>query len=437
VRVVRALVALGLLLGVACTSDAMVTSGPPHSPVPVPSVAPHGAATAAEAIAALCVPPDIGHPEQVTPGPLAPQIADVVHQVEVARGLRFLHQPAVDQISDAEMDRKLKESFDTYYPRELYDRRTVAWRTIGVIPPDADLRRAYKAFLTGQVIGFYDPETGELVYLGEGNDLSLSERVVLSHELTHALDDQHFDLKRLDTIQAKCADERFSAALGLVEGNAQHVSTQVVLSEPNLDPAEVADLNSQAAEAQAALRDVPPFVVALEYFSYTAGQAFVDALVQDGGIAAVDAAMRHLPVSTEQILHPEDYPSHRPTPVDVPDLTAVLGKGWGDLDAMTIGEEWLNEMLDLRLTPVLSANAAAGWDGGVYRAWTDGTDVVVVLQTAWDSDAEAQQFVEAMADWTAAEGNQPVAVRFAQGGVRIVFATSQATLKAAEAGLPD
>ena len=37
------------------------------------------------------------------------------------------------------MDRRLQESFRAYYPKDLYDRRTFAWRTIGVIPPDADL----------------------------------------------------------------------------------------------------------------------------------------------------------------------------------------------------------------------------------------------------------------------------------------------------------
>ena len=64
------------------------------------------------------------------------------------------------------MDRRLQESFQAYYPKDLYDRRTFAWRTIGVIPPDADLHEAYRTFLTGEVVGFYDPETGELVYLG-------------------------------------------------------------------------------------------------------------------------------------------------------------------------------------------------------------------------------------------------------------------------------
>lgn len=429
-RLLAAVVSSGLVLG-ACTG-ASVTTPPPGSPVAVPSVDSKGAATAKEAIADLCVAPDLPQPEPVDGGDLPPQILDLIGQVETARGLSFQHPPAAEAISDEVMDRKLQESFEIYYPADLYDRRTVAWRTIGVIDEDADLLEAYRAYLTGQVIGFYDPQTGELVYLGEGGDLGLMERLVLAHELTHALDDQHFDLKRLDRLVARCADEAFAASLGLVEGSAQHFSSVAVLNDPNLDLDELAEMVAAAGEAEADLADVPPFVQALQSWSYTAGQGFVAALAARGGTEEVDAAMTHPPVSTEQVIHADRFPSDVPQPVDVADLTGSLGPGWGDLDAMEVGEEWLNAMLALRGTPLASARAAAGWDGGVYRAFTDGTDVVVVLQTAWDSEADAQEFVGAMADWSDASN---VDVTFADGGVRVVFATSPDLLSTAQAAL--
>ena len=132
-------------------------------------------------------------------GTLPPELAQIADQVETARGHTFTTPPKAEGITDQEMDRRLEESFRAYYPKDLYDRRTFAWRTIGVIPPDADLHEAYRTFLTGEVVGFYDPETGELVYLGSG-DLGFTERLTLAHELTHALDDQTFDLTRLDAL---------------------------------------------------------------------------------------------------------------------------------------------------------------------------------------------------------------------------------------------
>jgi hypothetical protein len=345
-------------------------------------------------------------------------IAEVQGQVEAVRGLDYLRPVAVRPITDAQIDAKIAAMFDDTYPAAFYARRTVAWRTIGVIPSDADLREALRAFLNGQVVGFYDPETGELVFEGSG-DPGVLERIVLAHELTHAIDDQHFDLRRLDPLATACQDEPFTAALGLVEGSAQYFSMQVLLRSP-FDAGDLAE--ALAGMEQPDTSGVPPFVEALEIWPYLDGNAFVTALVQGGGTAAVDEAMRHLPVSTEQVMHPERYPGDVPSPVDIGDLSATLGPAWGDLDAMQVGEEWLRAMLDLRL-PSLDARAAAtGWDGGVYRAWTDGTDVVVVLRTVWDSVAEADAFADAMREWA---GDDPLVTTATDGAqVTSVFATS-------------
>src|SRR4029453_18654551 len=102
-----------------------------------------------------------------------------------------------------------------------------------------------------------------------------------------------------------------------------------------------------------------------------------------GGLDAVDEAVVDLPTSTEQIIHPERYPNDAPTPVDVPDLSAELGPGWEDLDVMSIGEGGLQFPLGLRLDGSEADAAAAGWDGGTYRAWSNGTDTAGGLSTGW------------------------------------------------------
>ncbi len=99
------------------------------------------------------------------------------------------------------------------------------------------------------------------------------------------------------------------------------------------------------------------------------------------------------PATTEQVIHPDRYRTDTPTAVDIPDLSTGLGPRWGDLDAMEVGEGWLDAMLQLRLDGSTASAGAAGWAAGVYRAWTDGHDVAVVLRTAWDSEREAAQFI--------------------------------------------
>ena len=132
----------------------------------------------------------------------------------------------------AQIDRRLTKNFDKTYPVDFYARRSNAWATIGVIPTGTSIHDALLAFQTGDVAGFYNPTNKTLVYVGD-TELSLNERFVLAHELTHAIDDQHFGLSRLDSIVARCDDESFTAALGAVEGSAQFFATQVIMRFPS------------------------------------------------------------------------------------------------------------------------------------------------------------------------------------------------------------
>ena len=441
----RRVAGVGLLVGIlvalgGCTGDSgSGTAGPDASSSAtmsaIPSVTPGGARTAAAALRALCVAPTL-QPGNVQPtGDTPPEIAQLESEVEQVRGLDYLHPVAVQAISDQEMDQKLEAAFDDAYPVEYYARRSAAWRTLGVLPPGADLRESLRAFLTGQVVGFYDQETGELVFRGEG-DLGLTERLTLAHELTHALDDQHFELKRLDAMAAGCRDEDFAAALGLIEGSAQYYSTRALIRfPPSLGLGDIAGALSDALTSEQGLAGVPPFVQELALWPYTAGQTFVTQIAARGGDAAVDRAFEDLPRTTEQVIHPDAYPGDVPSKVDIPDLTGTLGPAWGDLDAMQVGEEWLRAMLALRLDDATADTAAAGWDGGVYRAWSDGTGVAVVLRTAWDSPEEAAAFAEAMTAWIDADAGAAAVLPPSGDRVSVVFATSDALVQTLTAGL--
>src|SRR5918996_808565 len=227
-----AAVGIAVALTAGCTQEDALTPIPPETPSPSPSLVEveTGPTTALQAMRRLCIPADIVA-DPVTEVPTPAAIADVADQVEAVRGLAFDRPVNVEPISESEMDRRLGDYFDAYYPKRSYARRSAAWQTIGALPSDVGYLEALDAYQQGQVLGFYNSQNEELVYTGDAT-LDRIEQFVLAHELTHAIDDQHFDLDRLDGLVGRCQEERFQAALGIVEGSANHFATQVLIRFP-------------------------------------------------------------------------------------------------------------------------------------------------------------------------------------------------------------
>jgi len=439
-RVLIAVLAIAMLAS-ACTSTSSPNPDPPTgaepsidvptSPevVPVPENGPGSALAALERLCTI-VPPDLeGGSEVPAEGPTPPAIAEVMGELEQIRGFGFSANVVAEPVTQQDIAEGYREYIETYYPEEFYARRGLAWQTIGVIPQGTNIRDELLEYGSTQVIGYYDTVTGELVFLGQKDPTPL-ERVTLAHELTHAIDDQRFGLEKVDVLGAECREEELQATLGLVEGNATFFMLR--WAQTFLTVEEQIELSAEAAAQQPPPSDIPPFIDEMQQWPYTAGLRFVTALEGDGGLEAIDSAFLDMPVSSEQVLHPERYPNDVPTPVDVPDLASELGAGWEDLDVQPVGEIWLDVALGLRLDGLDASEASAGWDGGIYRAWSDGDRVAIVLATAWDSERDAEEFAAGMQRWVTA-GETPGEVLTPGGtSVRVLFATDAETLGALE-----
>lgn len=427
-RVATALVALAVLGG--CTRDAggpEASRAPSRSPDPSVSASASPAHDRGRAVAALdrlC--PRVrlpGGSAVPVEGPTPAYVRAVQREVSDIRGLAFTKSVPVDAVDRTELVDGLEGSFDSSYPRDLMDRRSRAWATIGVIEPGTDIRAELEAFASGQVIGYYDTITEQLVFIGT-DDPSPAELVTLAHELTHALDDQHFGLQAIERLGTRCRDDAFVAALAVAEGDATYV--MLGYAQRNLTLDEQLSLGESGGDTG----DVPPFIVRLQAWPYTAGLRFVQALVARGGTDAVDAALVEPPASSEQILHPESYPDDVPEPVDVGDVGRRLGDGWRDLDVQEVGEGWLATMLGLRMDRTRADDAAGGWDGGIYRAWSDGEGVAVVMSTAWDSTEDASAFASAMTGWISAGDGIGEARQEDGARVEVLFASDPQVLAA-------
>jgi hypothetical protein len=158
------------------------------------------------------------------------------------------------------------------------------------------------------------------------------------------------------------------------------------------------------------LEGVSPALGIFTHFPYSAGEYFVAYLFIQGGYSwdLVNQAYHNVPVSSEQVMHPEKYlAGEAPTPVTLPDLAPALGSDWRQIDRDVLGEAgflvWLVDQIDERT----AINGAAGWDGDSYTLWLDLSDRRLLAESSiWATEAEALEFTEAFKEFMQVRGGQ-------------------------------
>jgi hypothetical protein len=419
------LILIVLFVAGACTRGEPdpVASGP-RSVSPSASTGVSPSASPSPAVDPLCKPPPPQKADPKKGGALPPAIAKIADEVEKARGLTFKRPIAPEAVSQREIARLLDRSYQTQYPKDQAAAEGRALITIGALPAGTDLYEAVVEFGTSQILGFYDTETHRLVFQ-DNQGFSPLARFTLSHELTHALQDQTFGLGRLDRLNRRCQDDRAEAFLSVVEGDA--VVSQVQWARTNLSGDEITEIQREASRIPPPPPSVPRFVQDVFGFPYEAGQSFVQAMLARGGFSALNDALRHPPISTEQVLHPGRFPSDVPQDVRAPDVSKQLGKGWKAIDSADVGEGFLRNLFRLELPSSEGDRAAAGWDGGQYRAFAMGDQTAVLLMTVWDSERDAREFSDAMEHWVR---DRPATIVRAGSTVNVLFGSDEATLQA-------
>ena len=300
-------------------------------------------------------------------------------------------------IDEAELRRILQADFEkSGSAADLADLESL-YRGLGAMAGDRSLEDLYLDALGSQVLGFYRDDDRTLYIVQRSAGLGPVEKYTAAHELTHALQDQHFGIKKLG-LDSPGQSDRALGALSLVEGDASLAG--VYWSQRNLSLADLGEIIKAASEpaAQEALDALPAIVRESLTFPYAQGLQFVLGLQATGGWDTVDAAYAKPPASTEQVIHPDKYRAgEAPVAVDLPaGLAAGLGDGWSLAYEDTLGELGLRTWLAQANAADAASAAAADWGGdrvGLYRgpdgAWA------IALRTAWDDAAAAQRFASA------------------------------------------
>jgi hypothetical protein len=281
-----------------------------------------------------------------------------------------------------------------------------AYKAFGLLPEQLDTKQYLIDFYTGQVAGYYDPETKK--FFLKANELATEREddFAIAHELTHALQDQHFDLKKIHD-RFENDEDRALASNALIEGDAMLAGVDHALfrlgapasassplarllirtalgSESTPDP----ESSAEAAE----LASAPAVIVRQLLFPYAEGALFANAIRSELGEAGLDEVFDDLPDSTEQILYPERYLDRRDRPVTI--RLVAPPPGWTSEVEQTLGMLTMQVMLRQHLGAG-AESAAEGWDGDRYALWKDESGKqVLVWVSVWDHEGEARRFAE-------------------------------------------
>lgn len=345
--------------------------------------------------------------------------------VQRIRGLEFKSDVKIALMDRETLRKKMEESFATDMPPERMEEIRKTLVKFGLIPKDFPFEKFLLDLLTEQTGGFYDPETKELYVMKEieeeeaGLETAMMEmlgittrKIILIHELMHALQDQHFDLltmPRSDPDVEDHNDDTVIAVKALFEGEASYVMYEWIYSKMGMsldDIPDVAEVMEEAIkegmEKQAGdlLTRAPTFIRESLLFPYVQGFKFFLALKKNGGWEAVTRAYADLPASTEQILRPKKYFGEvrdYPTVVALPDLKPLLGEEWKELDHNVVGQFALDVLLREFFPPSKKLrNVPKGWDGDSYRIFDNKETgkTLLVWYSTWDKERDAKQFFE-------------------------------------------
>lgn len=362
--------------------------------------------------------------------------ADEVAQiVERLRGLEY-KEPVRKEVRDREeIASYLNGRIRDEYSRDQLQKEGKMLSKLGLIPATINYRDYFIKLLTEQVEGYYDENKKNLIL---ASWLSVEEQIpVMVQQLAQALQDQHFNIRRIiEDEGARQNRDRALALKALLEGDGMVVTLQYVLEQnrPKRHFAELPDLASvmqyqmAAMEAQSVLfKEAAGYIQQILIFPYGYGASFMQNAWKDtSGWQSVNAIYFDLPASTEQIMHPEKYFGERddPLPVRPMDPLARLGGDWKIVYQNVLGEFSLGLLLNLELTEEHARKSVTGWGGDQAIHLQDGAGQdAVFVNTIWDTDEDADKFYLAMEEWfrkrypdVKREGESATAISLVHGG---------------------
>lgn len=324
--------------------------------------------------------------------------------VEQIRGRKFTEQVKNVSIDRTDLQKHLLDQMQKSVPYSLDDWGTML-RALQLV--DVETKQVVPQLLSlyeSQVLAFYDPHSHtyysikqmpKLPAMATMADPKMLEETVMVHELTHALQDQHFKLGAREKALMKDTDASL-AYHAVLEGEAVLVMIAHMLQKAGIDlneamsNNELLDTVSSAASAEQMIDPATPkYFAEMLKFPYLEGLKFVVAAYKRGGWKELDRVHADPPKSSREILHPEEY-------------FARTFKGEAFDRTMPAGDVIAVEHLgEFHWRFLVGADNARGWVNDRVAVWRDGR---VDARTKWESPERAAAFADAYSAYLKTRG---------------------------------
>jgi len=287
------------------------------------------------------------------------RVAPIAAAVAKLRGLNFFHPVEIRYLEPNAFEKQL--GADGNVSAETRAKVTAeegVFRSLGFIGGKVDLLHALDTSETSSTLAYYDPKEQNIIV--RGTTLDVAHRVTIAHELTHVLQDQHFDITKLQKQAAQSKSGDPSALKALIEGDAVRIQgdylEQLSASDKKQYDRQDAAVGKRVKQETAS---VPEIVDVLSGAPYEFGPATVRVLVASGGNRAIDAALTGPTPSSGVFTAAGDVTAA--VAVDAP-LPPADGVAVGDPEPFGPFEMFLT--LSMRLDPLRALEAADVVGGG-------------------------------------------------------------------------
>ncbi|MBI3406083.1 MAG: hypothetical protein HY046_11575 [Acidobacteria bacterium] len=351
--------------------------------------------------------------QQAAPPPAATPPAPAVANAEFLRAAdevmadvsRLLDLPVKEPLKKSIRSKKEIREFllkqireDKEAARRYADQR--ALERFGLLPKGFDMEGFLVELLTEQIAGLYDPKAREF-FIADWIDLS-QQKMVMAHELVHALHDQYF---KVDTWvdAAKPNDDAQMARDSVLEGAALAGMYDYLLREQNRSVRDMPDMEKMIRMAMLSeyagnslFAQAPMFIRESLLFPYLSGMVFTQRVLKSGtGWKDFNKVFANPPASTQQILHPDLYLAGvTAKAVKLPELVPLLSKDWKELDQNVMGEFGTYMLLKQFLGEERAAALSPAWSGDKYSILESAKtkQTILVFRLRLDAPESAAKF---------------------------------------------